>query len=671
MSGAAHQVGVIGRVTREFVEASHDPERLFEIIARQLAESIGDSCAVFELDHTRTLLLKALYDRDPAIMLAAREVHSEPLTLDRHPIPRGVIDTGEPFMAELPPDAMRPPQTTPAYYAFGRHIGMHGVLIVPLRARGKVSGQLVLLRHRATLRPYDEEDRALAAMLADHAALALDNALAYARAAQAQRQQEEFFAGSPMAMYAFDVTSHRIVAANSAALRLYGYARDEMIGQPVQTLFAPDEPPLPAVLDEIGSAAVRRTARQRRRDGTLFEADATSHQATVAGRPARFEVVTEVTDITSAIRQRERAQSRFDGLAKSGLVGIFFTDSDGIIREANAALADLLGYREAELLGMHESELVSPVGRVQYSVLIAGLEERRTLAPRVLAYVRKDHRLAPVLNGAAQLDSEVIHFVLDLAGREWAATAVEHVREAQHAQERLQRANKELESFSYSVAHDLRAPLRAMSGFASLVAAAYGDKLDEQGKDWLAEIVANAGKLGDLIDGLLALSQLSRGELSITRVDLAAIARDVCLTLALETPARSVKLIITDPLIVDADARLARIVLENLIGNAWKFTRDTPSARIEVGGVERGDERVFFVSDNGTGFDMANAKMLFAPFQRFHNTFEFPGTGIGLATVQRVIHRHGGRIWAEAQPGAGATFSFTFAPGASAQEGAR
>lgn len=223
-------------------------------------------------------------------------------------------------------------------------------------------------------------------------------------------------------------------------------------------------------------------------------------------------------------------------------------------------------------------------------------------------------------------------------------------------------ANKELEAFSYSVSHDLRAPLRAIDGFSAALDEDEGDKLSEHGREYLGRIRGGAQRMGELIDDLLRLSRVSRGEFRRERIDLSSIANAVLTELQRVHPERTVELVVPDAITGLADARLIRITLENLLGNAWKFTSKTEHARIEFGVRTEGDERIYFVKDNGAGFDMAYAEQLFGPFQRLHADKEFPGTGIGLATVQRIIVRHGGRIWVEAAPDQGATFQFTLPP---------
>ena len=226
----------------------------------------------------------------------------------------------------------------------------------------------------------------------------------------------------------------------------------------------------------------------------------------------------------------------------------------------------------------------------------------------------------------------------------------------------LKLANRELESFSYSVAHDLRGPLRSIDGFSQMLLEDCAAALDTTGRRYLQTVRTEAQRMGELIDDLLELAQVSRAELSRQRIDLSRIAAQIADRLHGEQPDRQVTCTIEREIFVDADRRLLQILLENLLGNAWKFTSKRPDAKIEVFAEKVGDAAVISVRDNGAGFDMAFAKKLFVPFQRLHAPAEFPGTGIGLATVQRIVQRHGGRVWAEAIAGEGAAFHFTLQP---------
>jgi light-regulated signal transduction histidine kinase (bacteriophytochrome) len=223
----------------------------------------------------------------------------------------------------------------------------------------------------------------------------------------------------------------------------------------------------------------------------------------------------------------------------------------------------------------------------------------------------------------------------------------------------LEESNRELESFAYSVSHDLRAPVRHLDGFSQILLEDYGDQLDEKGRDYLHRIGHSAQRMGDLIDDLLALSRFSRTEMNRVKVDLSTIAGEIAIDLKESGVDRKVEFIITPGLTAKADNGLIRVVLDNLMRNAWKFTSKTENAVIEFGSKKDGRNKVFFVKDNGAGFDMAYVDKLFGVFQRLHTSSEFGGTGIGLATVNRIVRRHGGRVWAEGKVGEGATFFFT------------
>lgn len=223
----------------------------------------------------------------------------------------------------------------------------------------------------------------------------------------------------------------------------------------------------------------------------------------------------------------------------------------------------------------------------------------------------------------------------------------------------LKRKNEELETFAYSVSHDLRSPLRGIDGFSKLLLDDYANVLDEAARGYLNRVRAAAQRMGELIEGLLVLSRVSRSELARQTVNLSAIARDVADDLTAREPDRQVQFAIQEGLVVEADSKLMRSVLENLLGNAWKFTSKAPAARIEFGAGPRQSELAYFVRDNGSGFDAAHQAKLFKPFQRLHTERDFAGTGIGLATVRRAIERHGGQVGAESSVGNGATFFFT------------
>jgi light-regulated signal transduction histidine kinase (bacteriophytochrome) len=238
------------------------------------------------------------------------------------------------------------------------------------------------------------------------------------------------------------------------------------------------------------------------------------------------------------------------------------------------------------------------------------------------------------------------------AARGLAETRAELVRDLEHK-------NQELESFSYAVSHDLRAPLRRIEGFSRAVLESQAERLDPDGRRFVDRIQEASRQMSQLIDDVLHLSKVSRSELRQQEVDLSALASAILERLRESDPGRVVETRVRPGVTAIGDGRLLRIALANLLENAWKFTAREPVGRIEFGMTTAGGESTYFVRDNGAGFDMEHADRLFGPFQRLHLATEFPGSGIGLATVQRIIHRLGGRVWAEGLVGQGATFSFT------------
>lgn len=258
----------------------------------------------------------------------------------------------------------------------------------------------------------------------------------------------------------------------------------------------------------------------------------------------------------------------------------------------------------------------------------------------------------------------VVELVRDVTARKRAEAQVQKLnaeleQRVRERTEELQHSVREMETFCYTVSHDLRTPLRGIHGFSSILQQEYGHCLDESGREYLRRIAGAAGRMGELIDDLLELSRVTRDELRWMQVDLAALASEIAGELSLAHPERAAEFIIEPGLVAPGDPSLLQAVIANLLYNAWKFSARTPAARIEVGSRVEDGERLYFVRDNGIGFDMQFADKLFLPFHRLHAAEGFEGTGIGLAAVQRIVERHGGRIWAESSPGQGATFFFT------------
>ena len=326
------------------------------------------------------------------------------------------------------------------------------------------------------------------------------------------------------------------------------------------------------------------------------------------------------------------------------------------------ARVDQMRHRQSLMfIGFLVGSIVCVGGGVFAALLLANSVNRRAAALSRNAD-RLAHGMPPELLPVG--DDEIS--VVDARLREAARLLSRRERDLRDRTSDLEQANRELEAFASSVSHDLRAPLRAIDGFSEALEADCGDRLDDTGRDSLRRVRAAAKRMGTIIDELLALSQLGRVEPKRQTVDIGGSAATILADFARRSPGRGVEVRVSPGLMAVADPELVHIALHNLLDNAWKYTSKTASAKIEVGASPHGATRVFHIRDNGAGFDMAQSSKLFGAFQRLHTKHDFEGTGIGLATVQRIVHRHGGRIWAESVVNGGATFFFTLEPDARA-----
>lgn len=369
----------------------------------------------------------------------------------------------------------------------------------------------------------------------------------------------------------------------------------------------------------------------------------------------------------SDLRLRE-SEAKLRDLLESAPDGVVIINSAGHIELVNAQVERLFGYPRHELIGQPIEMLVPQELRSAHQAHRAGYvgaARTRQMGPGLdLRGVRKDGSEFPISVSLSptRTDKGITVFcdIRDMTAQRKTEQKIQELnRRLLQDNAELESLNWELEAFSYSVSHDLRAPLRAIDGFSQALLDDAGDKLDNGSRSHLDRVRNAARRMELLIADLLKLASVSRLDLNKDVVDLTNLAGEIARDLAVSDPGRSAQIEVAPGLRASADPRLLRIALENLLSNAWKFTVERSPAAISVGQEMTGAGPAFFVRDNGVGFDMAQAARLFRPFQRLHNGQQFPGTGIGLATAQRVIHRHGGEIWARSQSGDGATFFFT------------
>lgn len=508
----------------------------------------------------------------------------------------------------------------------------------------------------------------------------------------------------------------KIIEVNDRACETYGYSREEMLNLHASDLRDPATlAAMPEILQRLEQekGLVYETAH-RRQDGTVFPVEVSNRIIEESGRKYYQAIIRDISE-----RKRAEAEIKLSEARLASLVRIAHYESESIqdlvdlaLEEAIALTGSKIGYiyfyddetRQFTLNTwskdvMQECTIAEP--QTIYQLEKTGIwgEAVRQARPIMVNDFQAPHPLkkgypeghaelhkyltipvfsgerivavAAVANKATDYDQADVRQLTLMMDAVWKSVARRQAEEEIHTlnleleqrvQERtaqLEAANRELEAFSYSVSHDLRAPLRGIDGWSLAFLEDYGDGLDDQGRNYLDWVRAETQHMGQLIDELLSLSRVSRAEMCREPVDLTALVQNLADKLRQTEPERQAEFSIQPGLAATGDPRLLEMALFNLLENAWKFTGKQPAARIEFGGMEQDGRPVFFFRDNGSGFDMAYASNLFGAFQRLHQTSEFPGTGIGLATVQRIINRHGGRIWAEAAVDQGATFYFT------------
>ncbi|MHB1190545.1 MAG: MEDS domain-containing protein [Armatimonadota bacterium] len=461
-----------------------------------------------------------------------------------------------------------------------------------------------------------------------------------------------------------------ILTWNRGAEDIYGYPADEAVGRPISMLAPPDQPgEIPHILEEIRHGKRIETKRVRKDGRRIYVSLTISPIKDAAGRIVGSSTIArEITEQKLAEEALRAASLYARSLIEASLDPLVTISREGKITDVNHATELVTGVPRDRLIGSDFSDYFTEPEKAR-----AGYEQafrEGSVRDYPLAIRHVSGRITDVLYNATVYRDEngdiqgVFAAARDITERKRAETELTELtktlerRVAERTAE-LEAANKEMEAFSYSVSHDLRAPLRSIDGFSLALFEDYADKLDPLGQDYLTRVRQAAQRMGKLIDDMLRLSRVTRAEMHYETVDLSAMAREILSEFQREQPDRKVEIIIHPDIVAEGDLSLLQIALENLLDNAWKFTGRKPVGRIEFGVTHKDGERIYYVRDNGAGFDMAYVDKLFNPFQRLHPETEFPGTGIGLAIVQRIIRRHGGRVWAEGKVDAGATFYFT------------
>ena len=446
------------------------------------------------------------------------------------------------------------------------------------------------------------------------------------------------------------------IAAEAIANRLEVYRTDGSL-RPME-----ESPPLRALRgeylrnqEEMTKTPVKGELRYRQ----VSAAPVKDNNGNIIGSVS---VLRDVTDQRKAEEENQISLNRFYSVLSEMPMGILLVIEEGLIEFANQSFCDIYNIKESPLYLRNLTSL-EVIEKIQNAYMNPEKSVARIMEILAQGEPVKGEDIQMIGGRTVLRDFVPLRMGGNKQGRLWIHRDITERKKAEEELRKrtaeLEASNKELEAFSYSVSHDLRAPLRSIAGFSNALLEDYAEKLDEEGKQYLQKIETSSELMGQLMDDLLKLSRVTRSELNFGKVNLSDIAQSVVNELQQAEPKRKIKMSITPDMMVYGDRNLLSLVLQNLLSNAWKFTGKTVEPRIEMGTIEHNGKQTYFVSDNGSGFDMAYTNKLFQPFQRLHKASEFAGTGIGLATVQRIIRRHGGEIWAEGKVGEGATFYFT------------
>jgi len=482
---------------------------------------------------------------------------------------------------------------------------------------------------------------------------------------------DAFFRNSPAALVITRVADGAIIDINDAYERIFEVGKAEFIGSAPSgdSLWPSAEARGEFIRNVVSDGRVtNRRVRFRRLGGEEFEAIISSEALDWRGERHLFSTITDVSTEAATRVALERSEGRLQTIFRESPIAIVLTDFDQArVVDMNLAAERLFGTTRGAGKGLRTQPFFTDSGVFKSARTVMDATGKLSNLHVLLKHAETGEPLHVLLSSTIVSEGGqrlAINQLVDISGEIEARSALAAANAGLEARVRertaqLEASNRELEAFSYSVSHDLRSPLRAIDGFLGMLEENLRERLSDDDRALMQRVTSSCTRMDALIADLLDLSRIGRMEVSRQTVDISALAQGVCAQLAQTHPERQVRIDIAAGMSADCDPALARIMLDNLLGNAWKFTGRKEGAAIEVGAEEVEGEQVFFVRDNGAGFDMRYAQKLFSAFQRMHRQDEYPGSGIGLVTVHRIVSRHGGRVWAEAESGRGATFRFT------------